>query len=397
MRGTSDSRLLRLLNGQRIMDAMFDAAPGAISRADLTRVTGLSKPTVSALVGDLDTSGVVRQIGPVTGSGAVGRPAALYEVVPEAGFALGVDVGGTKIILGIANLLGDVVAEREVESGPDAEAVLAVIAELAIELQAEVGCSIEAACVGVPGVYRRETDAVHQALNLPGFDGIAIRARLEEVLSVDVNIDNDVNLAALGEADNAGDDFDLLNFAAISIGTGIGMGLVVNGELNRGGFDAAGEIGSLAIGVPSTDSSSRVTLEDLASATAMKKRFRMAVESGEASSLEGNPDVPEILAAASDGDAAAVAVLEVAASAMATAVSHLCLIADPETIIFGGGVGANEVFVRAVESSLRDLSSSAVELVASTLGRRATFLGAVSCAVAMLHETLVTQRLEQLR
>ena len=323
----------------------------------------------------------------------MGRPAALYEIVPEAGLVIAVDIGATKVIVGLADLLGRVVAEREFETGPDAESALAAIVSHAGEMLADADGTAKAACIGVPGVYRRETDVVERALNLPGFEGLRVRAKAEELLGVEVHIDNDVNLAALGEADNADDGFEPTNFAAISVGTGIGLGLVVDGNLYRGGTHAAGEIGSLILSGAGGDSGSIRTLEDVASANAIRKSFAAAIEEGHPSSLEGTPDVPAIFAAADLGDPAASRVLAVAAGAMALAVSHLGFIADPERVIFGGGVGANQVFVRAVESGVQRLVSSPPVVAASTLGRRATFLGAVSRALESLHETLVTQHL----
>lgn len=390
MRGASDSRLLRLLNGQRIVDAMFDAAPQGISRADIARVTGLSKPTVSNLVADLEASGLIRLSPVPTTTGNVGRPAMLYEFVPEAGFVVAADVGATKIIVGVANLLGTVVAEQELETGPNAETALNRVAETARQMLSEIGGQAGSACVGVPGIYRPHSDSVEQALNLPGFEGLRVRANLEELLDMEVHVDNDVNLAALAEADL---DIDQTNFAAISIGTGIGMGIIVGGELYRGGTGAAGEVGSLVLHDSSADSDSPLILEDVSSAPAIRKQFGKAAESGHPTELHGSADVPEIFDAAAQGDPAAVHVLENAASAMATAIMQLCLIIDPERIVFGGGVGANQVFVEAVNAELYRRHSQPVEISASTLGRRATFLGAVSWALDELHESLVTDTL----
>ncbi len=369
---------------------MFDAAPQGISRADIARVTGLSKPTVSNLVADLESSGLIRLASTPTTSGNVGRPAALYEFVPEAGFVVAADIGATKIIVGVANLLGTVVTEQELETGPNAETALNRVAETARLMLSEVGGQAGSACVGVPGIYRPGTDSVEQALNLPGFEGLRVRAKLEELLDIEVHVDNDVNLAALAEADL---DIDQTNFAAISIGTGIGMGIIVGGELYRGGTGAAGEVGSLVLHDSPADTNSPLILEDVSSAPAIRKQFGQAEESGYPTELHGNADVPEIFDAAAQGDPAAVRVLETAAAAMATAIMQLSLIIDPERIVFGGGVGANQVFVEAVNADLHRRLSPPVEVSASTLGRRATFLGAVSWALDELHESLVTDTL----
>ena len=369
---------------------MFDAAPQGISRADIARVTGLSKPTVSNLVADLESSGLIRLASTPTTSGNLGRPAVLYEFVPEAGFVVAADIGATKIIVGVANLLGTVVAEQELLTGPNAESALNSVAESARHMLSKIGGQAGSACVGVPGIYRPDSDRVQQALNLPGFEGLHVRAKLEELLGMEVHVDNDVNLAALAEADMAMDQTD---FAAISVGTGIGMGLIVGGELYRGGTGAAGEVGSMVLHVSTAESNSTVILEEASSAPAIRKLFGQAAEAGFPTNLQGSADVPEIFDAATQGDPAAVHVLENAAAAMASAVTQVCLITDPELIVFGGGVGSNPVFVEAVAAELRRRLPQPVEISASTLGRRATFLGAVSWALGALHESLVTDNL----
>jgi len=394
MRGASDSRLLRLLNGQRIVDAIFDAAPQGISRADIARVTGLSKPTVSSLVADLESSGLIRLGETPATSGNVGRPAILYEFVPEAGFVVAADIGATKTVVGVADLLGTVVVEQKLETGPNAEAALKRVAGAAQQMLAEVKGRARSACIGVPGIYRPDSDGVEQALNLPGFEGLRVRAKLEGLLDMDVCVDNDVNLAALAEADL---DIDQTNFAAISVGTGIGMGIIVGGELYRGGTGAAGEVGSLVLQGTPADSSTPLILEDVSSAPAIRKQFGQAAEFGYPTELHSSADVPEIFDAAAHGDPAAGHALQSAAEAMATAVMHVCRVIDPERIVFGGGVGANPVFVGAVNTELRRRLPEPVEVLASTLGRRATLLGAVSRALDELQESLVTDTLGRLQ
>ncbi|MCY4164112.1 MAG: ROK family transcriptional regulator [bacterium] len=395
MRGHSDSRLLRLLNGQRILDALFDAAPHGISRADIARVTGLSKPTVSNLTADLEAAGLIRPSAPQTTLGNtelrnVGRPASPYEFVPEAGFVVAVDMGATKTIIGIANLLGTVVAEREVATSSDAEAALGSVTRNAKEMLFEIGAQARSACVGVPGIYHVHSDTVENALNLPGFANLCVRATLEELLGMNVHVDNDVNLAALAEADA---NPEQANFLAISVGTGIGMGIIIDGELYRGTSGGAGELGSLLLNGTPQQPTAPVILEDVASAPAIRKSVTQATESGYLTSLDGTADVPEILSAAANGDPAAAYALQQSAQAMAYAVAQMHLTIDPERVVFGGGVGSNPVFVDAVKAELHVLHPHKIEVIASTLGRRATFLGAVSLALSELHASLVADTL----
>lgn len=391
MNELSDSRLLRLLNAQRIVDVLLDAAPDGVSRADIARITGLSKPTASTLMGDLEEAGLARVARFSPAGDRPGRPAAIYELVPDAGIVIGADIGATKTIVGIADLLGTVLAETQFSTGPNATVAVEDVAVAAQRLVTDVGetSRVEAACVGVPGVYRPDIDRVESAFNLGGFEDLAIREALTQRLDVNVIVDNDVNLAAVGESKTRDVD-ERSDFAVISIGTGIGMGLMVGGHLYSGGRGAAGEIGSFDL---SGSGQQPATLEGLASAPAVQKAFGKAIEDGHPTTLASDADVPDIFDAAVAGDAAAGIALEQAATAMACAVANVCLILDPSLVVFAGGVGANPIFVDAVGRQLDGLVTDPPPLVASTLGRRATFLGAISNALRSTHGSLVVDRL----
>ena len=386
----SGSGVLRLLSGQRIVDALFSAHPTRMSRAGIARATGLSKPTVSALIADMESAGLVRISDESPASGSIGRPAALYELVPTARHSVVADIGATKILVGVADLFGNLVAEQELTTGPDARSALETLTGAASEMLRGIDGGCRAVCVGVPGIYRPDHDRVEQALNLPGFGNLPLGAYLAERFDARIHVENDVNLAALGELTRMGDEQADGDFAAISVGTGIGLGMVVGGDLYRGGTGSAGELGSLLLSSPHRGETP-VTLEDVASAPAIRKRFGRAIEDGRHSGLDAGADVPEIFGAAATGDEAAAAVLDEVAAAVALAVSHLCLIADPTRIVFGGGVGANPVFVDAVQGHLSRLVAAPPELAASTLGRQAALVGAVSMSLRFIHESLVPE------
>ena len=386
----SGSGVLRLLSGQRIVDALFAAHPARMSRAGIARATGLSKPTVSALVADMESAGLVRVSDESPSSGSIGRPAALYELVPSARHSVVADIGATKILVGLCDLLGNLVVEQEFETGPDAGAALKRLTGAGSRMLRAVDGPCNAVCVGVPGIYRPDRDRVEQAFNLPGFDGLSLRALLAEHFDARIHVENDVNLAALGELTRMGDEQADGDFAAISVGTGIGLGMVVGGDLYRGGTGSAGELGSLLLSGPEPGAPP-VTLEDVASAPSIRKRFGRAIEDGHGTALDASADVPEIFGAAASGDGAATSVLDEVAGAMALAVSHLCLIADPTRIVFGGGVGANPTFVDAVRRHLARLVDTPPELAASTLGRRAALVGAASMSLRLVHEPLVAE------
>lgn len=386
----SGSGVLRLISGQRIVDELFASHPQRMSRAGIARATGLSKPTVSALVADMESAGLVRVANESPTSGSIGRPAALYELVPTVRQSVVADIGATKMLVGVSDLFGNLITEREMETGSDARAALESLIRTSTEMLGSIDGPCSGVCIGVPGIYRRDRDRVEQALNLPGFDGLALHAFLAERMDGPIQIENDVNLAALGELAQMGAEQPDRDFAAISVGTGIGLGMVVGGDLYRGGTGSAGEVGSLLLSLPARGAVP-VTLEDVASAPSIRKLFGRAIEDGHHSGLDPSADVPEIFEAVVAGDDAARTVLDEAAGAMALAVSHLCLIADPRRVVFGGGMGSNPVFVDAVRLHLSRLVDSPPELMASTLGRRAALVGAVSMSLRSVHESLVSE------
>ena len=393
----ASSAMVRLRNGQVVLDQFLEAGKQPISRTEIARMTGLSKPTVNALVTNLEEAGLVKQISSIQTHGRIGRPAASYELRPEAAIVVGADMGATKTLVGVADLLGEVIATDRIETPSHAVAAVdALVATVQRFLQdlGKGGSRLEGACVGVPGVYRPSLDRVEMAPNLPGFVDLPIRAELSERLGVPVTIENDVNLAAVGEA-NALAGEGVTDFAAISIGTGIGMGIVMEGGLYRGAHGAAGEIGSVKLPGVWGEASHALTLEDVASAPAIRKLFHRSVEAGYRTGLEGDADVPAIFAASAQGDEAAASTLNTVADAVALATSYFCWMYDPARVVFGGGVGANPVFVDAVRARIGHYLTVVPTLVPSRIGGQAAFLGAVSNALADVRSSLVVKRLER--
>lgn len=387
--------MVRLRNGRVVFDRFLEAGGQPLSRAGIARMTGLSKPTVNALVSDLEQAGMVRRVSSVRSHGRIGRPAAGYELLAETAVVVGVDMGATKTLVGVADLLGEVMAMERVPTPADAVSAVEAVARASDRLLGELGergARLEAACIGVPGVYRPSLDRVEMAPNLPGFTDLPIGAELSQRLGVPVTIENDVNLATVGEAEVIDSDV-AKDFAAISIGTGIGMGMVVDGELHRGAHGAAGEIGSVRLPRVGGDAFHALTLEDVASAPAIRKLFHRAVEAGHRSRLAGGVDVPAIFAAAGEGDEAASTALRIAADAVAFATSYFCWMNDPAMVVFGGGVGANPIFVEAVRERVGRYLTVVPRMVPSTLGGRAAFSGAISTALAAVRTSLVGKRL----
>src|SRR3954452_5307283 len=232
--------LLKDLNERAVLEAIRAGAP--ISRAEISRRARISKPTVSIALQSLLHAGLVRE----ATAGPEGRSygAVFCEPVPEAALVLGVDIGARFLRGALCDLRGEVRARQDVElDGADAAVVLDAIVRVHDGLVAFSGLPadrIDSVVAGVPGVVEDATGRVRLG-NVPGLEGMAVGAELERRLGVPIVVDNDVNLAALGEhAHGLGRGVD--DFAFVSVGTGLGAGLVLRGELHRGRHGVAGEL-----------------------------------------------------------------------------------------------------------------------------------------------------------
>ena len=239
--------LLKDLNQRTVLDTIRAGAP--ISRAEISRQAGISKPTVSLALQSLLDAGLVREAEPRSGQPSYG--AVFFEPVPEAALVLGLDLGARFLRGAICDLEGETRARQDVElAGADAEAVLEAFAGLRDSLVEATGLEadrIDSAVVGVPGVTGAN-GRVRLAGPVPGLEGMDVATDLGERLGLPVAVENDVNLAAVGER-WGGVARGVDDFAFLSVGTGLGAGLVLRGELQRGHHGAAGEIDFVRAGL----------------------------------------------------------------------------------------------------------------------------------------------------
>ena len=239
----AQSKISRRMSQSAVVQTIANYGP--VSRASVAKLTGLSKQTISEIVGNLEADGWVRTVGQTEGH--IGRRAVVYEIAPDAAAVASVDLGGTKVRVALCDLKGCVLAERvEPTEQSGGINVVAQISRMVLATAAEIECGdLKFAVVGVPGVPDMVTGAIRMAPNISGIDQIDLANELNARLGVETLVENDVNLAALGEhwMDNRSDKDDLV---FISVGTGIGAGIVVDGNVMRGATGAAGEIGFFA-------------------------------------------------------------------------------------------------------------------------------------------------------
>jgi predicted NBD/HSP70 family sugar kinase/biotin operon repressor len=378
------TNLSRQLSLAQAMQAIIHCGP--ISRASIAKQTGLSKQTVSEVVRLLEEAGWVRETGRTQGH--VGRTATTYELVTDGALMAAVDLGGTKVRAAIVDLAGTVLAERvELTHSAGGGEVARQIAALARRAAAESGLDlarVRLAVVGCPGVPDPASGAVYFAPNIPGLDRIDFRARVAKALGVSVTLENDVNLAAIGEHWlGAGQGVDHLAF--IALGTGIGAGFLVGGEILRGARGAAGELGYLPFGADPFEPESRRAgaLERVVATQGIRDAYE--ARTGR------RPEVPAIFDAAATGDADAREVIEETARTLARAVAAVAAVANPELVLLGGSIGSRPEVVEATRREVERIFPFPVRVEASRLGHHAALSGAVAIGLTELHTALFAQ------
>jgi predicted NBD/HSP70 family sugar kinase len=356
---------------------------GPISRASISKQTRLSKQTISEIVRQLEADGWVRETGRT--SGHIGRTAVTYEIVPTAAYMVAVDLGGTKVRVAIADLACQVFAEEVAPTDRrGGKFVINQIVELAWRAADQQGISretIKLAVVGVPGAPQAASGKVLLAPNIADFDAMDVVAAFEDAFGFDVMVENDVNLAVLGE-NWLGQGQGVDNLAFIAVGTGIGGGLILGGQLVRGAGNAAGELGFMAFGADAFDPESlRVgAFERVVASNGIMQRYR-ELASAEAS-------VPEIFDRADAGESHAIAVLDETARNLARGIATICAVANPQKIILGGSIGARIELIERVRAAFSLCFPSPVDIEAGALGARAAIVGAAAIGLSHLHNTL---------
>jgi predicted NBD/HSP70 family sugar kinase len=357
--------LLKHLNERAVLESIRSGAP--ISRAQISRTAGISKPTASAALASLLDAGLVREADPAPDGPTYG--AVFFEPVPEAALVLGLDLG-TRFLRGaICDLAGAVRARQDVEL-PRAEAgeVLERMSDLTAALVEATGLPrerVDSAVVGVPGAVAPD-GRVLLAENIHGLEDIDVPAEAERLLDMPVTVENDVNLAAVGEGwRGVGRGVD--DFVFVSVGTGLGAGLVLGGELHRGRNGLAGEV-DLARLEPALDPS----------APALS---RLAAEraAGAATSLAAPFDPRDVFAAARRGDAVARDVVAEEARRIALHVVPIAAVVDVGLVVLGGGVGSNgDLLVDPICAELAQRLPAPPRVEVSALGESAVLDGALA-------------------
>lgn len=261
-----------------------------------------------------------------------------------AGLAVGVDVGGTKVAAGLVAADGSILDRLRLETPDTAEGIVDLVADTATTLAGRHGIADVPVGVGAAGLIGAD-GTVRFAPNLPLSD-YPLRALLSQRLGVAVTVDNDANTAAWGEFRCGAAQQASASMVMLTVGTGVGGGLVLDDRLVRGAGGMAGELGHIAVleGGPACPCGARGCLEALASGTAIARLAREAVAQDRLAADSSLRSVPvggltgkEVTVAAHGGDADAVAILATAGQWLGVGIASLIAAFDPELIVLGGG------------------------------------------------------------
>jgi predicted NBD/HSP70 family sugar kinase len=312
-----------------------------------------------------------------------------FEPVPEAAYVLGLDLGARFLRGALCDLAGDVRARQDVElRGADADGALRAIAALRESLVAAAALPVEridGVVLGVPGVIDAQTSTLQLTTpNIPGLEGRVFGRELGEQLGIDVTLENDVNLAAVGER-WAGVARGVDDFAFLSVGTGMGMGLVLGGELHRGNHGAAGEVDWALAGLDEDVDPSAPGVAALAA--------RLAPAGSSVTSLAPPYDARAVFAAARRGDPLGCTVVEEVARRIAAHIAPIAAVADPALVVLGGGLGANgDLLLTPVRRLLTAWIPYPPRVEVSSLGEAAVLMGALAVGLRSALDNVFVNR-----
>lgn len=362
--------LLKEMNKKTILSLI--AKQKVISRAEISNITRVSKATVSSIVEELLKENIILEQGEGLSTKQGGRKPINLAFNPTAGYIVSVDIGAYKCLMAICDLCGNILYKNLIIVKQSTQTLDKIITSLK-ELIEKSGLKekILGIGIGIPGI----TDIKNGiAISVPEltWNEIPIRDIFEKEFGVNVFLDNNVNMALLGEK-WLGNGKEYRNFVFISIGHGIGGGIMINNKIYRGNNYTAGEFGYLVLSKEALNMK-KFTLdqygyfESVASGSAIEKRVQITAK--------------EVFENASNGDIAAEELLNEMIDYLSMGISNIISVLSPEGVIIGGGVSkAGEQLLRPLKERIGKLSPFNSNIQLSFLGDEA---GVIGCAATVL-------------
>jgi predicted NBD/HSP70 family sugar kinase len=371
------------VNRSLVLRALCDH--GALSRAELARMSGATRATIGNIVQDLIDAGLVEDLEPLTGTGRVGKPARPVWFAPRAGLCGAAALGVGTCEVALVNARGEVLAtdEREFDPGArDSSAVAAAVIAGLRRVLPRSGDEVLGVGIAVPGVCDPSTGRIIGSGQLPGLRGTDLVDTVAAAVRPRVLVDNDARAQALGEK-WFGDGRGVRSFASVQTGHGLGLGLVLDGVITRGRHGDTGELGHTCVVVDGERCRCGLTgcWETIATLRWLRREAGRLRVPGARTLTAG----PLVAAAATSPKAAEL--LERYADNLAVGLANLVQVLHPERIILHGDAAAGGETLRALiveRIAARVLPYLAVDLdvVASGLDQRAGLLGAAGLVLS---------------
>jgi glucokinase len=376
---------MREINRSAILEIIRRESP--ISRTAIAERLDVSLPTVMRIVDELVEEGFVRPQGSTEWSGGRRRP--LLEFNAESYVVIGIDMGGTKMYGAVSDLGGNILDEgdtpHQTTSGEENYTRLTELIDTLLTNPKLENRRVRGIGVGAPGITRHEEGIVKWAYSLNWRD-FPLKARLTERYKLPITVDNDVNLAAMGELwFGAGQETQ--NMILITIGSGIGAGIIIDGALYRGWSEASGEIGNFIPGREFLGKNYQDfgALEKVASGIGIVEKARANLGSEEKTGEGISLSVDDVFIAARQGQPWAVSVINETIDYLAIAIANLTASFDPELIVLGGSITTfADMLVEPILQRIKGVIPTVPQLVISSLGLRAGVMGAIT---NVLHNT----------
>lgn len=368
-RVTGTPSVLRAINDRAALELLL--ARGPLSRSQLVDLTGVSKPTAAEMLSRLTRDGLVVPSG--TASGARGPSAQLYAINVGLANVGGINVEEDRVAAAVADLTGRVLAESVVEADLTQgqspvpavrDALRAAVKRARVPLK-----SLAHVAIGVTGAYDPTRDRINYAGHVPGIQEEAVVPELRRVLRAPVTIENDANLAAVGER-TRGAARDVDTFALLWVAQGLGLAVELGGRLYQGATGGAGEIGYIPVG------GGAVTFQDSVGCGAV---LQLARRHGIAGST-----AESVVAQAVAAGGPQRALLQELAERLATGLATIVAVLDPPFVVLAGSTcqAGGELLVELTQHELHRISPFRTRLLGSSVPGDPVLAGAVDTAVA---------------
>ncbi len=380
---------LRIMNKSMVLNIIKQDEP--ISRAQIAKKSSLTRATISEIVNELLAEDLVYEDG--IDDGPLGRKGVLLRYNAAYRYVVGLDLGGTKISMGIIDFSGELLYQKTIPTFrvPDNQSFIQLLVKEISAFIAENQLDskkLNAIGIASPGIIDYKNGIVVEGSpNLPGWEQLPLSKLMEEAFGVPVIIENDVRAALIGEVWK-GKCQNVQSAVLLALGTGIGSALLMDGTIIRGSKNGAGEIGYMLFNREQLhhDWENKGCFETLASGSGLAKQY--AMQSG------ANPDqisTKEIFAAAREGDALATNIVQQMIEYVSIAIINLITVINPEKVILTGGLSySSDLFLEKVNHYVQKhtLNLNRVEIAVTDLYEAAAIYGISILALSYVQPTI---------